>query len=134
MNIRRAAGFALRDKEGRVLLQHRDEKAPINPNRWGIFGGQIEGDETPEETVVREAKEELGIELKDLKFFRKFEFHEEGSTFEAFIFVAPLLYSVEQLRKQQTEGKDLGLFSFEQTKKLKTSNHTKEMLRVLFNK
>lgn len=134
MNIRRAAGFALKDKEGRILLQHRDEKAPINPNCWGIFGGQMEEGETPEETVAREAKEELGIDLVDLKFFRRFEFQEEGDAFEAFIFVAPLLYSVEQLRKQQTEGKDLGLFSFKETKKLKTSNHTKTILKALFNK
>lgn len=36
-----------------------------------IPGGKIENDETPEQAAVREAKEEVGIIVKDLKYLNK---------------------------------------------------------------
>lgn len=46
-----------------VLLQHRSPDMPLNPNRWGLFGGGAEvvdaGD--PVATWCRELREELGI-------------------------------------------------------------------------
>lgn len=34
---------------------------------WGIFGGFIEWDETPEDAVIRETKEEAGVEVTSMK-------------------------------------------------------------------
>jgi len=51
------------NKDNEVLLQHRDNNAPTNPNKWGLWGGRIEKDETPLEAVVRELKEELNIDV-----------------------------------------------------------------------
>ena len=47
----------------KVLLQKRDHRPSRFPNRWAIFGGEIEPDETPEETVCRELRQELGYQL-----------------------------------------------------------------------
>jgi len=47
------------DREGRFLLQHRDDNAPSYPGYWGFFGGGIEEGETPVDAVRREAAEEL---------------------------------------------------------------------------
>lgn len=44
-----------------LFLQHRTEDAPHNPGMYALFGGKKEGDETPEETLIRETKEELDI-------------------------------------------------------------------------
>lgn len=134
MYARRVALFVLRDKEGRVLLQHRSESAKLLPDYWAFFGGGIGDDEIPEKAVAREAMEELGIELKDLKFFKRYEFQEEPGLFEKFVYTAPLEHSLDFLREKQKEGKDCGLFSFDELKSLKISDNDRVVLEDLFKK
>jgi len=52
------------DSTGAILLQLRDDRAPVNPNLWCLFGGGAEPGETPEQTLVREIHEELGVRLQ----------------------------------------------------------------------
>lgn len=51
---------ALVDADGRVLLQQRPEGKPM-AGLWEFPGGKVEAGETPEEALVRELDEELGI-------------------------------------------------------------------------
>ena len=51
------------DTEGRILLQERDEHAPIDPERWGLSGGHLEPGEDPEDGAYREVEEETGVRL-----------------------------------------------------------------------
>src|SRR5262249_52737418 len=44
-----------------VLLCKRTQNAPIHPGYWGLFGGTIKGDESPDEAVKREVSEELKL-------------------------------------------------------------------------
>jgi len=134
MYIRRVSLIVLRDKKGKVLLQHRDETAERLPDYWAFFGGGIKDGESPEEAVRREIKEELGIELKDLEFFERYEFKQEEGLYEKFVFVAPLTVSVDVLEKQQEEGQGLGLFSFEELKDLKIFDYDRIILKDLFHK
>ena len=54
---------ALVDADGRVLIAQRPEGKQL-AGLWEFPGGKIEPGETPEEAVVRELQEELGIETK----------------------------------------------------------------------
>ncbi len=38
----RFAAVVLVDAEGRLLMQERDEHAPIDPAKWGFCGGHLE--------------------------------------------------------------------------------------------
>jgi 8-oxo-dGTP diphosphatase len=59
------------DSDRRLVVYLRDDNPAIPfPNHWDFFGGHLEAGETPEQALVREVKEELGIELKQWKFFR----------------------------------------------------------------
>jgi 8-oxo-dGTP pyrophosphatase MutT (NUDIX family) len=49
------------DGLGRVLLQERDEHAPVAPNCWGMVGGHVEDGEDPEAAAYRELAEETGL-------------------------------------------------------------------------
>ena len=53
------AGGCLFNDEGKVLLQKRGDSG-----KWGFPGGAIELGETPEETAVRELKEETGLDVE----------------------------------------------------------------------
>lgn len=53
---------ALVDMEGRVLMAQRPEGKSM-AGLWEFPGGKVEAGETPEATLVRELKEELGIDI-----------------------------------------------------------------------
>ena len=56
------SGALLKNSEGKILFQLRDEKGK-NPNKWGIFGGGINKNEPPLNALIREINEELGIKI-----------------------------------------------------------------------
>ena len=55
------SAVALIDPEGRVLLAQRPEGKSL-AGLWEFPGGKVEAGETPEAALVRELREELGIE------------------------------------------------------------------------
>ncbi len=57
------AAVALVDADGRVLLAQRPEGKTL-AGLWEFPGGKVEPGETPEETIVRELHEEIGVETK----------------------------------------------------------------------
>jgi len=59
---RPAAVMLFVNARGEVLLQLRDNIPSIRfPNHWGCIGGGVEPGETPEQAMLREVDEELGI-------------------------------------------------------------------------
>lgn len=60
------------DDLGRLLLQERDEHAPVDPLRWGMVGGHVEVGEDPETAAHRELVEETGLVTGDgLELWRR---------------------------------------------------------------
>ena len=60
-----------------ILFQNRKEINKPYTKDYGFFGGGVESGETTEQALAREIKEELGIninELKGLEFFKKYVF------------------------------------------------------------
>ena len=58
------AACALVDADGRVLLAQRPAGKPM-AGLWEFPGGKIEAGERPEQTLIRELKEELAIVVKE---------------------------------------------------------------------
>ena len=58
------AACALIDGDGRVLLAQRPPGKPME-GLWEFPGGKVEANERPEETLIRELKEELGIVVSE---------------------------------------------------------------------
>jgi 8-oxo-dGTP pyrophosphatase MutT (NUDIX family) len=54
-----AAACILTNDNNEILLQHRGDD-----HFWGLPGGIMEMDETPEQTCIREVKEETGYDIK----------------------------------------------------------------------
>ncbi len=56
------------EKDGKYLMLHRTKKKnDSNQDKWIGVGGKFEKGESPEECIIREVKEETGLELKSYK-------------------------------------------------------------------
>lgn len=64
MKLVLVAACALIDSDGRVLLTRRPAGKPME-GLWEFPGGKIEPGERPEDTLVRELGEELGIVVRE---------------------------------------------------------------------
>jgi 8-oxo-dGTP diphosphatase len=80
------AAVALIDGEGRVLMAERPEGKEL-AGLWEFPGGKVESGERPEEALVRELREELGIEV-DPEALEPFSFASYG--YERFHLLMPL--------------------------------------------
>ena len=58
------AGAVITDETGRVLLLNHRFRAGSG---WGIPGGFLQSCEQPEDALRRELREEIGLEIEDLK-------------------------------------------------------------------
>src|SRR6478672_10286698 len=52
-------------RDGLVLLVHRHPQREWYPDCWDLVGGHVEKGESPDEAVVRECFEELGVRVHD---------------------------------------------------------------------
>jgi len=64
VNLVLVAACALIDTDGRVLLAQRPPGRTM-AGLWEFPGGKIEAGERPEQTLIRELKEELGITVEE---------------------------------------------------------------------
>ncbi|MBS0534520.1 MAG: 8-oxo-dGTP diphosphatase MutT [Proteobacteria bacterium] len=64
MKVVLVAACALVDADGRVLLAQRPAGKPM-AGLWEFPGGKVESGERPEQSLIRELKEELGISVKE---------------------------------------------------------------------
>ncbi len=85
---RAAAGALVVAKStGRFLIAHRAE-GTLQPNTWGTWGGAIDAGESPEDTVIRELREEaeFSSETREIVPLYVFE-HESGFKYNNFLVV-----------------------------------------------
>jgi 8-oxo-dGTP pyrophosphatase MutT (NUDIX family) len=126
MRIRNVAAIIFYDNKKRILLQDRRGISKVG-EEWGFFGGEINKDETPEQAVVRETKEELNFDLKEYKYVGDYSYKVSESLKKNFkfnfdivsckVFIAPLKNNLYKFK--QKEGINMKLFTLEEAEKLK---------------
>lgn len=88
------ASVAVVDPRGRVLMQERDEHAPVHPDLWGLPGGRLEDGESYAEGAARELEEETGLRVRveALTSLGRTAFHSDPcggvDTYELFVLYA----------------------------------------------
>lgn len=93
-------------QNGKFLMQLRDDIPGIlYPGVWGLFGGHLELNESPEIGLKRELLEEINYSVEQ---FSKFECYADDRVIRH-IFYLPLLVNLEEL--ELNEGWDFDLVS-----------------------
>ena len=63
------SAITLVDIDGRVLISKRPDGKTM-AGLWEFPGGKVENTETPEEALIREIREELGLDINDAEIIR----------------------------------------------------------------
>ncbi|MFH0851565.1 MAG: NUDIX hydrolase [Candidatus Peregrinibacteria bacterium] len=85
-----------RNREGKILLQFRDSRAPSEPLGWNFFGGSAKEKESPMEALIREVKEELALDIssRDVRLLAERHWRSPNSDKEKMVYfyegVAPI--------------------------------------------
>ena len=64
------------DSEGKILIAQRNLQKNFG-GMWEFPGGKQEADESPEQALIRELKEELSIEVEVLRSFQPYDYKDE---------------------------------------------------------
>ena len=130
MNRRDVALLILHRDDGHILMQHRTEDAPLWPGYWGLFGGGIEENESPEEAIEREIQEELHYHLPDMKLFLVMDIDKPDYVGTRYIFIAP--YD-NKTPLERGEGQSMGWFGIDQVLNLKLSSYNRRTIELYRN-
>ncbi len=126
-----AGGFFFDPASQSVLLHKRDDKAPINPNKWGFFGGLAEGDETPEQCFIREMQEELNVALTSEEIIPLFNYLNEEMRTQRYIFY--IHRYVDKKSLILGEGADFDWVALASLDALDLTDRTRDDLRRFFS-
>lgn len=128
-------------KEGRALLVHHK-----GFDKWTPPGGRLEDKETPDKCLLREFKEETGLEIEIISaqpqvfagdknslalpapFYMDVEHDSENFYVGHYYYVRQLPES-KQLQYQESESKGIGWFSKEEIEKLKTFEQVRALAK-----
>jgi 8-oxo-dGTP diphosphatase len=130
--MKQIAAIIFENQKGELLLCKRDNSPGIPfPLHWDLPGGHVEDGETPEEALVREVREELGYELKEYSFFKKYEC-QEGDAYPnvKYIYSGKLNIPAEKITLY--EGDHAEYFNESKALKLKFANIVGSIVRDYF--
>ena len=88
-------------EDGKVLLLYRKDE-----EHWEVPGGKVEEDESPTEAAVREAEEEIGVEITLEKPFYTGEFQHNGEMFLWNGYIAEIEEGEPKLKEDKFENLD----------------------------
>lgn len=125
MNIREKACGCIIIEDNKVLLIKQ------TVGHWGFPKGHVEGNESEEETALREVKEETNIDVNIFpeKRYSMQYMTDKGNLKEVVFFVAKK--SSSSLKAQEEEISEIGWFDFKTALDTITYDNTKELFKTV---
>ena len=107
-------------------MQLRCKNDFLYPGCWTLPGGRVEEGESPELAIVREVKEELGLDLHGFKLFRTIVENMPDEVVERHIYWSNISEKIEALKLG--EGTALRYFSSKEISRLEVAFDLKPVI------
>ena len=122
---------AIINKQGRILVLQRSFKDKVLPGFWDLPGGTARINEKPITAAIREAKEECGLKIKDLKILACVSNWDKAKqeNFITLIFITKK-YS-EHIKLNPRDHVEYAWLTKQQLKRIKTVKYFKIILNLI---
>ena len=98
----------IKDAQGRFLITQRSLHKHWEAGWWEVSGGGVRAGETPEEALVREVREEVGLDIsqaaRTLVYSYTSEDNARGDNYHVNMYTVELDFSVDDVVLQQEEA------------------------------
>lgn len=110
---------------GALIFNEKGERLVLKPtykDHWSIPGGVVDKNESPRQACIREIKEEIGLDIKDLRFlcvdyYRNLD-NQKGESLQ-FLFYGEKL-DENQIQNIEIDGREIGEFKFAEVDEAKS--------------
>lgn len=106
---------AILEREGKILIAKRKKDDPLK-GKWEFPGGKVEPNETPQECLIRELEEELGIKAKIKNFVCSSQYKYPHLSINLLVYTAEYisgeLHAKEHEEIKWVKPEDLKLYDF----------------------
>lgn len=115
-------------KDKRILLIKRSQNAWSFPECWGIPWGRWEAGETPEDTAVREVKEEVGLDFIPTRLILKSTIENWWEKIHGHRYLWVFSWEIK-LQEEECDG--YGWFNYDEINELKIAFDYKDAIEEL---
>ena len=102
--MKKGVAGIIENYNGNFLLHLRDERALTMKNQWCLVGGMLENDESAEQALIREIKEETALDTRDPSLVQTFIFNNKN------IYIYHCYVDTRKQKIQIGEGKSLHFY------------------------
>ncbi|MCG2692735.1 NUDIX hydrolase [Candidatus Parcubacteria bacterium] len=122
------------NEKNQILILQRSVATKILPNQWDIPGGTLEDGEDPALGVIRETKEEAGLDIKNpsLFFYTSNVDKRKDKQFVRLIFIAE--YQSGEVKLSPREHQDYKWIDISEDSKYQTVDYLGPCLEMLKSK
>lgn len=117
-------------KGDKFLLLKRNENEIDGPGQWEFPGGLVEFGEDPQDGIIREVKEETGLNAEIVSIYKILskEYEKPDKKVHLIRIIYLLKTSDEKVKLNEREHEEYKWLKKEEIKNLKTSDYLKELL------
>lgn len=112
------------NNKGEILLQRRALTKKTNPGKWGKTGGHVDSGETTEAAIIREVKEELGIDVpkNQAHLIDIFKSKDMNDKYFGYNYIFTVDYEINDYILQTEEVDQVKYVTIEEMEKIKRRN------------
>ncbi len=86
---------AIIQKDGKFLITRRHQHSHLG-HLWEFPGGKLEVNESPEECIIRECREEIAVEIKPLRLFQEIKHSYPEIAVQLYFFICEIVSGTAQ--------------------------------------